>query len=60
MQPQDPELSKWGDHFEKAETVHVFLSGDGHDDDDDDIHGDMSEMRGTLSVNVRLSLMIWI
>ena len=57
MQSQDPELSKWGDHFEKAETVHVFLSGDG-DDDDDDIHGDVSEMRGTLSVNVRLSLMI--
>ena len=59
MQPQDLELSKRRDHFEKAETNRAFLSGDG-DDDDDDAGGDASEMRGILSVNGRLPLMIQI
>lgn len=59
MQPQDPELSKRRDRFEKAETSRVFLRGDGDDDDDDDdADGDASEMRGILSVNGRLPLMI--
>ena len=54
MQPQDPEASKLRDHLVKAESSGVFVSGDGHDDDVDD---DASEMRETLSVNERLSLM---
>lgn len=61
MQPRDPEPSKWRDHFEKAGTIRVSLSGDGdendHDHDHDDVDGDASEMRGILSVNGRLSLM---